>query len=101
MKLWVDDLRPPPDDTWHWVVSSDEAIRCLQDNCVAAISLDHDLGGPDTTRPVVTWMATEDHWPKIIFVHTMNSVGREWLMGTCNRYAPLESQVAYRRSDQW
>lgn len=101
MKLWVDDLRPPPDDTWFWAVNSHEALQALQDNCVSAISLDHDLGGADTSRPVVTWMASEDVWPKIVFVHTMNNVGREWLMGTCERYAPVTTQVAYRAASEW
>lgn len=96
MKLWVDDMRPPPDETWHWETNSADALRCLQDACVSEISLDHDLGGIDTTRPLVTWMAMENHWPKMIYVHTANPVGGEWLMGTCERYAPETTSIRRR-----
>ena len=50
LKLWLDDLRPPPpDDNWHWAKTADEAIRIMQDYALGNIvvtyaSLDHDLG---------------------------------------------------------
>lgn len=46
MKLWLDDLRPPPDDTWHWAHNYDEAIAAFQDkdHGITHASLDHDLG---------------------------------------------------------
>lgn len=96
MKLWVDDMRQPPNEDWRWVTTSDDAINALKDNCCSAISLDHDLGGPDTTRAVVTWIVTEGHWPKDIYVHTANPVGAEWLMGTCTRYCPPTTHVERR-----
>lgn len=93
MKLWVDDLRPPPDDEWQWVTTSTEAIRFLNDTCVSVLSLDHDLGEDDTTRPIVLHMCMEDIWPHHIFVHSMNSVGAEWLIQMCERYAPVSTCV--------
>lgn len=93
MNLWVDDLRQPPDDTWRWVTTSSEAIRCLQDACVQTLSLDHDLGGEDTTRPVVLHMCMEDVWPEAIYVHSQNPVGIEWLVKMCVRYAPETTTV--------
>lgn len=51
MKLWVDDLRPPPDDTWVWSKTSQNAIDTLMLaglGEITEISLDHDLGGDDT-----------------------------------------------------
>jgi hypothetical protein len=96
-KLWVDDLREPPDRDWTWVKTSADAIR-LMELCGnkalphgeraywGEISLDHDLGGEDTTRPVVMWMCEHDYWPMIVHVHTANPVGREWLEGMICRY---------------
>ncbi|MEV6643273.1 cyclic-phosphate processing receiver domain-containing protein [Amycolatopsis sp. NPDC051371] len=51
----------------------------------AAISLDHDLGGDDTTRPVVLWLCENDRCPPEVRVHTANPVGREWLTGMARR----------------
>lgn len=94
MKLWVDDERPAPEG-WYHALTSDAAIDILWINHseaigekVTEISLDHDLGGDDTTRRVVMWMAEHDIWPEIIHVHTANPVGREWLEGMINRYGP-------------
>lgn len=88
MRLWVDDLRPPPDESWSVAVSSAGAIYQLGLWRFDAISLDHDLGGDDMTRPVVLWMAEHDAWPTEVRVHTANPVGREWLVGMCDRYGP-------------
>lgn len=99
MKMWVDDLRDPPDKDWVWAKSSDAAIMFLR-ACyfwqtqgtsdkywyVQEMSLDHDLGGNDTTRPVVMWMCENDFWPTEISIHTQNPVGREWLQGMVERY---------------
>lgn len=90
MKLWVDDLRPPPNDEWGVAVSSGGAIYALGlwPDAITEISLDHDLGGDDTTRPVVLWMAENDRWPAVVRIHTANPVGREWLAGMVERYGP-------------
>ncbi|WP_275792893.1 cyclic-phosphate processing receiver domain-containing protein [Prescottella equi] len=87
MKLWVDDLRTPPPG-WEWAKSSAEAIEALQTGKVTALSLDHDLGGDDTTRPVVLWMCEHEIWPTVVRVHSANPVGVEWLTGMIDRYQP-------------
>ena len=92
MKIWVDDLRTPPDSTWLWCLTSDHALSILETvskwyiNPIEIMSLDHDLGGSDTTRPVVLWCCENDFWPKEVRVHTANPVGREWLEGMIERY---------------
>ncbi len=96
MKLWVDDLRNPPDDTWIWITHPDAAIWMLDAHMVTEMSLDHDLGidvsgnigDTLTTRPIVLWMCEHGGWPDKISVHSQNPVGREWLIGMLNRYAP-------------
>lgn len=85
--LWVDDLRPAPDG-WLWAKTSGEAIDVLAAEPIEAVSLDHDLGGDDTTRRVVLWLCEHEHWPPTVHVHTANPVGREWLVGMADRYGP-------------
>ena len=94
MRIWVDDLRPAP--AWDWIqaFSSSEAILIL-DNCLRGgvsidiMSLDHDLGGDDTTRPIVLWMIENDFWPVEVVVHSANPVGCDWLNGMIERYRPM------------
>lgn len=87
MRLWVDDLRPAPDG-WMWAKTSAEAIDLMCSRRIEAVSLDHDLGGDDTTRPLVMWMCSHEMWPAVVHVHTANPVGREWLVGMADRYGP-------------
>ncbi len=53
-----------------------------------AVSFDHDLGGDDTTRPVVLWFCETGWWPEKCHIHSMNPIGREWLAGMITRYGP-------------
>jgi hypothetical protein len=93
MKLWVDDLRPPPDDSWRWAKTfgiADSILRRWYMNGwqIDVLSLDHDLGFDSTTRPLVRFMAEFDYWPTEVRVHSMNPVGREWLLQMIERYKP-------------
>lgn len=99
MKLWVDDLRPAPEG-WVWAKDPAEAISALATGEVEEMSLDHDLGGDLTSRPIVLWMCEMDvkypgqqHWPAVVRVHSMNNVGREWLEGMIARYKPVEPRT--------
>ena len=97
MKIWVDDLRTPPDKSWVWFKTSADVIEELADlmwytthgridRRPAVISLDHDLGGDDTSRPIVLWMCENDFWPEEVRVHSKNPVGVSWLQGMIERY---------------
>lgn len=96
MKIWVDDIREPPDDSWLWAKTSDYALDVLDyhrhlagrtgRNAVDCISLDHDLGGDDTSRPIVLYMCQYNFWPVDVRVHSANPVGIEWLEGMIERY---------------
>ena len=89
MKLWVDDIRRPPSTTWSWASSSASAIEILSSAQVMELSLDHDLGGSDTTRPVVLWLCEHViHWPPSVRVHTAEPIGRSWLLGMIYRHSP-------------
>jgi hypothetical protein len=86
-KLWVDDLRQPPDDGWALARTSAEAIERLVAADYDELSLDHDLEGDDTTRPVVLWLCDHpDRWPTEVRVHTADPAGREWLLGMIGRH---------------
>jgi hypothetical protein len=101
MKIWVDDIRTPPDNTWYWCKTSQDAIQELiiskmmsngklggicSMGWITEMSLDHDLGGDDTTRPIVLWCCENDFWPVEVRIHTANPVGRDWLEGMIERY---------------
>lgn len=87
-KLWIDDLRPAPDG-YEWVLTSEAAIDAIKASPerFEHIAFDHDLGGEDSSRRVVLWLCeNDDKWPLAASVHSMNSVGREWLTGMIERY---------------
>ncbi len=108
MKLWLDDIRNPPDDTWTTARTADEAIAILKTGFVVEASLDHDLGHcPACTECkgwgspcgcrchlsgnfVVNWMATEGVWPEHVRIHSMNPVGAENMRSTLLRYGPYD-----------
>lgn len=91
MKLWIDDVRAPPDSSWTWAKDSTDALALLQANLdsMEAISFDHDLGGEDTSRAVAAFL--EEHafykgkLPIGTRIHSANPVGREWLEHALSR----------------
>lgn len=91
LRLWIDDKRTAPDE-WLWAKTSKKAIALLKNysGMISEVSFDHDLGGDDTTRPVVMWLCEneDEDWPPICHVHSSNPCGIEWLEGMINRYGP-------------
>ncbi|MFE4501718.1 cyclic-phosphate processing receiver domain-containing protein [Rhodococcus sp. NPDC056743] len=85
MNLWVDNSCRPPDG-WVWAQTSSGAIDALCFGMVERLSLGDELGGDDTTRPVIRWMRENSVWPKDIRVHCANRVCAEWLIGMIDRY---------------
>jgi|SRR5687767_9547067 len=89
MKLWVDDERDPVQhnhDGWVWAKTCSEALEALRSGEVTHLSLDHDLGGTETVRPVVLWLCDNLAWPGFVKTHSMNPVGREWINQMIARY---------------
>lgn len=101
MKVWHDDIRRPPDDSWVWARTNAEAIGLLEQNDVIEISLDHDLGleevdpeipsafllkgsSPKGTGVVlVEWMCDTGRVPPTITIHSWNPDGARrmaWLL---------------------
>jgi hypothetical protein len=106
IKLYLDDLRSPPDDTWTVARTAEEARVILLAGPVECASLDHDLGecpeceaargyaDPQNTCPhrmtgydLVKWMAEADVWPKFKpAVHSANPPGKANMVATIERY---------------
>lgn len=86
MKLWIDDIRPAPDnETYFHVVSVEQAIGVIEfaekiNNAVELIDIDHDAGdytcfGGDYIK-LLDWLEeTGRNYP--IHIHSMNPVGVE------------------------
>lgn len=107
MKLFLDDNREPPDDTWLVVRTADEAITAIKATAPCdfeAMMFDHDLGhcgnceGCEgwkdpcgcrchlTGYVVVVWMETEDRWPlRKPTCHSRNPVGKSKIEAAINR----------------
>lgn len=95
-KLWLDDLRLPPEDCL-WAKNYDEAIEILEKENISAISFDHDLGdvenGQDKEKSgydVALYLAERAYnglsVPSEVYIHSANPVGRERIAQTIKRY---------------
>jgi hypothetical protein len=100
MRLFLDDIRTPPDETWTWVKTVEDAIPLLEAGHVEESSLDNDLGeGIEEGRALVLWMAEHDIWPaEEINVHSANPVAVEYMLGVIDRYGPFTQSAGTSRS---
>lgn len=102
MKVWHDDIRRPPDETWEWARTNEVAQELLIGGEVTEISLDHDLGleneSPDDLeacfqagpRPedieLVKWMCAVGCVPSLIVIHSWNPDGAKRMAALFNDY---------------
>lgn len=80
-QLWIDDFREPPDRSWLWAKSSAEALAMYGEHRdIGYIAFDYDLGGPDTSMPVLIRIEQDaqagHRKPPRWNAHTANPVGR-------------------------
>jgi len=83
MKVFLDDIRDPPDDSWILLRTGEStmAFLCTQEGNIDTLSLDHDLGeGKKTGYEVLKWIEAQVFLhgykpPKEIIVHSANPVG--------------------------
>jgi hypothetical protein len=92
VRLWLDDVRDPPDERWTWVTTVADAIELMKAGNVIEASLDHDLGEDEEGtelqegRTLVYWMAENDCWPaEQITIHSANVVGVDYMIGMIER----------------
>jgi len=93
MRLWLDDIRNPQNNTGEWVIcrSSVEAIKFVAENELPfQMSLDHDLGENDTAMIFVHWLIEHcidlDVDLPYYCVHSANPVGVVNLMSLMDAY---------------
>ena len=92
VKIYIDDIRTPPDDTWIVAKNYDEACKLIEENDgdIEMISFDNDLGDPwaKEGRHVFDYLdqGIREGWltpvsnPQInLLVHTDNSSAREYM----------------------
>ena len=79
-KLYIDDLRSPPNDDWVIARSSAKAISVIKSlGFPKEISFDHDLGEDDTAMKVAKWIVnTDSEWCTYQenAVHAINVLGK-------------------------
>lgn len=103
--LLVDDERDFREPRGHTIArTSREALNILRQVRSSGVALDelwldHDLGGPDTTIPVLDMLAEasahDDLFPvRRIFVHSMNNVGAATIMRSLQAYGYRATRVA-------
>jgi NAD+-processing family protein with receiver domain len=80
VKVFLDDIRNPPDDSWIVVRNYSDCISLLQTGKVTVLSLDHDLGADETGYDVAKWIEEKvflySFNPPEITIHSANPVGR-------------------------
>lgn len=85
MKIWGDDIRPAPDETWDYSATVNGTIDLIkwyekQGIEIEVIDLDHDAGDYSTSGGdyinILNWLEeTGRNYP--IRIHSMNPVGVE------------------------
>ena len=93
IKLWLDDIRTPPDDSWTWAKTYDEALEYITKNVVSEISFDHDLGAEQTGYSVAKAIEHHAYYGivsrMVWHIHSANPVGRrniEQAMQSADRF---------------
>lgn len=72
MKLWMDDVRAPPDNTWQWARTLARAQEILSSGDVVECSLDHDLGLHVLEVPGPGEELDDEHWNALVeLAHTL------------------------------
>jgi len=83
MKIWLDDIRKPPDESWTWVSTAEKAWALILKEEIESISFDHDLGdgkltGYDLAKTIEEYSYIGGIEKKISWnVHSANPVGRK------------------------
>jgi len=76
-KMFLDDVRYPPDASWILAKNSEEAAEIVEILGVPKfISFDHDLGGNDTAMVFLKWLISNYHDRDFEYaIHSANPIG--------------------------
>jgi hypothetical protein len=87
MKLWLDDTRKPPDDSWYWCFDVEDAKDLLFNESVTEQSLDHDLGpGNSDALTLVVWEHDHGKVPLLTIVHSWNKAGADRIVAFLHQH---------------
>lgn len=83
IKIWLDDVRKPPDLGWDWF-KSEKPLRLFylaHEPQIVEMSLDHDLWNGSTGYDFLVWLEEKIFTREftrlpIIKIHSMNPVGK-------------------------
>jgi len=93
VKLFVDDLRPPPPG-WRLARTVEEARRCLDAEPVEEVSLDYFIGNGEggTFLPVARYIAglAPERRPKRVRLHTASDAGAARLAAVLEGVVEIE-----------
>lgn len=101
-KLYVDDVRPRPDETWDLAPNFHVAILNLEIFDYEEVSLDHDLASfyghrEMTGRDILNWLIARrlegKHTPHRVKVHSANSAAWPGMQEDIDRYFPGDPTV--------
>lgn len=93
INVYLDDMRRCPQG-FVLAKSATECIILLQESEVNILSLDHDLGWDEPTGyEVVKFIVEQRIFPKEIYIHTANPVGRMNMFQLLYRYKPEEVKL--------
>lgn len=113
MKLWVDDVRDAPDDSWTEVRKAEQAIVALAKFRATEISLDHDIENrpsDETFKAVAYFIGVqyssrlewdeneEDYipsWSPKVTIHSMNPVGAQQIHDILKGYGLVATIKPY------
>jgi len=79
MKLFIDDIREPPDKTWLVARTYKQAEEYILSGLVEEVSFDHDLGEEKTGYDLAKLFERASFYgkePPVWRVHSANPVGR-------------------------
>jgi|GEM_PF-1925560 len=112
MKVYLDDVRPldenhRPEDGWVRTTGATETITLLGTRTVTEISLDNDLGDPDSRNEgyrVLDWieeqvMTTDFNPPEVMSVHSANPVRSQSMRDTIESIRRRVAERARRHAD--
>ena len=79
MKIWLDDLRPPPKGFFHVRTLLElQTLLASSLDVIEVMSFDHDLGdGEKDGYQIAKWFAENylERWPLVTRVHSANPPG--------------------------
>lgn len=105
LKLWIDDIRDAPDDSWVVARKVQEAIRLISHQRFTTISLDHDIENrpsDETFLPVAYFIGekfnNDTFWADEleVIIHSINPVGAkemQMVLEDCGLFAELKPYV--------